>query len=34
MLTVTIAPTMTSRTVAIAEMIALMPEPIAETIEP
>ena len=34
MLTVTIAPMMVSRTPAIAEMIALMPLPIAETMEP
>lgn len=30
----TIAPTMVSRTPAIAEMMAMMPEPIAEKIEP
>lgn len=32
--TVTIAPMMVSITAAIAEMMALMPEPMAETMEP
>ena len=34
MLTVTIAPMMVSKTPAIAEIMALMPLPMAETMEP